>query len=260
MKQTSIIAVLICTMSVLSVLADGTAKEIKKHGKKAFSDRVAQLGGFVTYPNSQKGCVAFIDTQKEVDVKGAFDEVFAHIRRQIPIKLNYLKSQPGEPIKLKTEAKADFAIIIVHDQKLPPSMIVPEEKYALVNLAKYKKAIKLPQDDALLKKRCAKAVLKAYMLLCGGCASKYPGHVGTAQTAQDLDLTHDKLPIDIQDSMKKYLSAAGVTPIRRTIYRKACQEGWAPAPTNDIQKAIWDKVRATPKNPMKIEFDPKKGR
>ena len=43
-------------------------------------------------------------------------------------------------------------------------------------------------------------------------------------------------------------------------YKEACEEGWAPAPTNEIQKAIWDKVRATPKNPMKIEFDPKKGR
>ena len=42
-------------------------------------------------------------------------------------------------------------------------------------------------------------------------------------------------------------------------YKKACQEGWVSAPTNDIQKAIWDKVHAAPKNPMKIEFDSKKG-
>ena len=52
----------------------------------------------------------------------------------------------------------------------------------------------------------------------------------------------------------------GVAVRRRVSYRKACQEGWAPAPTNDIQKAIWDKVHAVPATPMKIEFDPKKGR
>ena len=34
----------------------------------------------------------------------------------------------------------------------------------------------------------------------------------------------------------------------------------APAPTNEFQKAVWDKVHAIPQNPMKIEFDPKKGR
>ena len=52
----------------------------------------------------------------------------------------------------------------------------------------------------------------------------------------------------------------GVTPARKGIYEAACQQGWAPAPTNDIQKAIWDKVHAVPATPMKIEFDPKKGR
>ena len=41
-------------------------------------------------------------------------------------------------------------------------------------------------------------------------------------------------------------------------HKKACQEGWAPAPTNDVQKAIWEKVHAIPDKPMTIEFDPKK--
>ena len=38
----------------------------------------------------------------------------------------------------------------------------------------------------------------------------------------------------------------------------ACREGWASAPTNDVQKAIWDKVRAIPDKPLTIEYDPKK--
>ena len=43
-------------------------------------------------------------------------------------------------------------------------------------------------------------------------------------------------------------------------YRDACHKGWAPPPANDIQQQIWDEIRAIPANPMKIEFDPKKGR
>ena len=43
-------------------------------------------------------------------------------------------------------------------------------------------------------------------------------------------------------------------------YRQACQEGWAPAPKNDEQKAIWNQVHAIPDKPIKIEFDPKRGK
>jgi hypothetical protein len=35
----------------------------------------------------------------------------------------------------------------------------------------------------------------------------------------------------------------GIKPARMTTYRKACEEGWAPMPTNSVQKAIWDEVK-----------------
>ena len=38
--------------------------------------------------------------------------------------------------------------------------------------------------------------------------------------------------------------ARAITPVPRTTYRRACYEGWAPAPTNEFQKAIWEKVKA----------------
>jgi hypothetical protein len=59
---------------------------------------------------------------------------------------------------------------------------------------------------------------------------------------------------------QRHLKAIGITKKVVKTYLDACEEGWAPAPTNDVQKAIWDKVHAAPKNPMKIEFNPKKGR
>ena len=40
-------------------------------------------------------------------------------------------------------------------------------------------------------------------------------------------------------------------------YKRACREGWAPTPTNDVQRAIWEKVHAIPDKPLTIEFDPK---
>ena len=35
-----------------------------------------------------------------------------------------------------------------------------------------------------------------------------------------------------------------VPPLRKAQYIVAAREGWAPAPTNDIQKAIWNRVMA----------------
>ena len=35
------------------------------------------------------------------------------------------------------------------------------------------------------------------------------------------------------------------------------EEGWSPSPTNDVQRAIWEKVHAIPDKPLTIEFDPK---
>ena len=250
-----------CVLLCAAVSADNdatAATEVK--GKMTAEERIAQLGGFVTYPGSQKGLVAFVDTQKSVDVAKSFEEVFMHFRHQVPVKIELSKAEPDSPLKLKAGAKADFVVVFVDDAAQPSLTVVPDDGYAVVNFAKYKTGLKLPDDEAMYNKRCAKAALKAFAMLCGGCGSRYPGHVMAAHGVQELDFAQEKLPIDIQDSIKKYLGAVGVTPLRRTIYRRACQEGWAPAPTNDVQKAIWDKVHAIPKNPMKIEFDPEKGR
>ena len=242
-----------CALLGLVAFADDTTKP-----KMTAADRLAKLGGFVVYPNSQKGSVAFIDTQEAVDVSSDFEEIIGHFRRQVPVKINYAKAEAGEPKALKNNAKANFAVVFISDSAQPPSVIVPEERYAVVNFAKYTTGLKLPADEAKYKRRCARAALKAFVLLCGGGSSRYPGHVASAQTPQELDFAHDKLPIDIQDSVKKYLGAAGVTPVKRTIYQRACQEGWAPPPTNDVQRAIWNKVHAIPDKPITIEFDPKK--
>ena len=83
----------------------------------------------------------------------------------------------------------------------------------------------------------------------------------TVLKSTDLDkLLTDGFTFDMASSINENLQAMGIFPMRKITYVKACQEGWAPAPTNEYQKAIWDRVHSAPKNPMKIEFDPKKGR
>ena len=42
----------------------------------------------------------------------------------------------------------------------------------------------------------------------------------------------------------KNLRRFGIKPYYRCSYKAAVKQGWAPAPTNEVQKAIWDAVKA----------------
>ena len=59
--------------------------------------------------------------------------------------------------------------------------------------------------------------------------------------------------------MQDGCSARNMRSARRGTYRRACEQGWAPQPTNDVQKAIWAEFHTKPTEPMQIKFDPKKG-
>ena len=100
--------------------------------------------------------------------------------------------------------------------------------------------------------------LMCYALSVGG--SQFSGNLLSATSVRDLDSMDIFLPVDVFDKIDASAAKRGLKPEIVAEYYEACEQGWAPAPTNDFQKAIWDKVHAIPKNPMKIEFDPKKGR
>ena len=80
--------------------------------------------------------------------------------------------------------------------------------------------------------------------------------------AADLDrFSANFMPPDSANAALQNGTKIGFRPFRRTTYKRACKEGWAPAPTNDVQKAIWEKIKAEkdqkPSNPIKVNFDPK---
>lgn len=55
---------------------------------------------------------------------------------------------------------------------------------------------------------------------------------------------------------------AWITPAEIQTYRNACRQGWAPAPTNDYQKAIYERMQADkergPSKPLTITPPAKK--
>lgn len=73
----------------------------------------------------------------------------------------------------------------------------------------------------------------------------------------------DSFTVAAAGEVKRLLPRAGFLPATVATYRTACREGWAPPPTNDMQRAIWqhalsEKERG-PTNPITIQ-PPGRGR
>ena len=156
----TILAIPLVLAAAVALAEDKTAPVSSDKPKMTAEARLAKLGGYVVYPGSQKGSIAFIDTQSAVDVASDFEEVFGYFRHQVPVKIELTKSAAAEPIILKKNAKANFAVVFVCDDKAPPTVIVPEEGYAVVNFSKYSAGMKLP---LLYRRRLPTQIIRLWL-------------------------------------------------------------------------------------------------
>ena len=135
---------------------------------------------------------------------------------------------------------------------------MPEERIAIINAKRYLGG----KDPLAPETRLIKEVWRALGFVGGVGYAPYQNDVlQPVYNLRELDaLVYQVMqPMNFQ-KMYGQMAKFDVKRARHIPYKLAVMEGWAPAPTNEYQKAIWDKVHAAPKNPMKIEFDPKKGR
>jgi hypothetical protein len=236
--------------SVFSTISNDIVKD-----KRQLS-RIERAGGWVIQPSKGK-VIRIINTQKKV-TRASLEETANQISQVTSFPVIVTDSLEQDPVKLINNDTAAVVIVTESDRK-ERILIAPENGWSIVNV----RAIGLDgADDARVSIRTAKEVWRAAAMMLGASDSMMqPCLLTPIHSIADLDANHCAMPsMEHFNKMINNAKKLGVEVRRKVSYRKACQEGWAPAPTNDIQKAIWDKVHATPKNPMKIEFDPKKGR
>ena len=149
--------------------------------------------------------------------------------------------------------KATAGVFLVSDESLPMLVTVPDQRYAFINTSLI---------SNLSENKIQTCIARALCLICGAGNRASTGHLlSPISDEKDFDKIQLKhIPGDVLLTVQGFLRDSGIKTFQVRTYRQACAEGWAPQPSNEWQKAIWDKVHATPKNPMKIEFDPKKGR
>ena len=221
-----------------------------EEGRAHFLERT---GGYVRNTSGQKGRVLIANAQKAVPLDGVRKSV-TKLAEQMKVAIDIEDVDGADAAKtasLLKDRKAN-AVIYILDTGKSPLLVSPDECWASVSVPAL--------GDANAPSRLEKETMRALTFLCGGTASGYPNPMTYPVTdVRQLDLIEaPDLPIDVIQRMQMYLEKLGVTPYKQTTYRTACKQGWAPAPTNDVQKAIWNKVHEMPSEPIKIKPETRK--
>lgn len=194
-------------------------------------------------PKSGKGSVAFINAQSAVPA-GEITKTIQAIRSELPFDIKQLKLDYTSPDDMLKSSGSQFALIIREDNAAPVILVAPEDHWAVVNVGRVTKP-----------ELARKEIIRAFALMCGGGGSQFSGSILNVPSLSKLDTADETLPADFIDLCTTYMAANGVELPIYLSYEDACSEGWAPQPTNDIQKAIWEKVHTPPTKPLKISYD-----
>jgi hypothetical protein len=208
-----------------------------------------------------KGSLVIVDCRVKKN-ESDFSKSIAKLKDTFNVSVNATEGIAFSISKAKDlilSSRGNACVFITDDLSLPMTLCASEENWALVNAAKLNKDN--PRKSTFIHRLNVLVVRQGCRILGSDESQSFESCFRTIQSLEDIDKIES---LDI--SMNAYLSIGavlflrGIEPFEYGTYLDACELGIAPAPTNDIQKAIWDKVHAAPKNPMKIEFDPKKGR
>lgn len=232
--------------------------EMREKIRKA---KLKYTGGTIREANTAKGVFAVLNSQTRVPFK-AIKELEPQLDKDFRIMMTFKDVNGiniGNVADSIKKAGGTVGVAIIADDNLPMLVTAPEAGWSLVNVTKIASGA---PDEATVAARVRKEVLRGFAFVSGGAYMTYADPLmRDVCKPRDLDLLQGEsfgaeIIMHFMQSSRFY----GLKPWNESTYRKACEAGWAPAPTNDIQKAVWDKVHAIPQKPMKIEYDPKKGR
>lgn len=264
MKTTkAIVAFVICSMSVLSLFGDVDASNVtRRKDPEGFRRKVLErTGGRVRKENSGQGKFVYVNAQSLIEeplLKIPAKQLGATFRLNISLAKGTVTTLADVPNAIAA-CDAAAGIVLLENDDMPTMLVAPEARYAIVNV---KALVKDNPPSNILMTRVQREMYRAFGFLCGAADAITEGCVmRPVSTLKDIDsLQSPMLSAEFNDRIYKHMLTWGIQPYVVATYRKACEEGWAPTPTNDVQKAIWDDIRQLPSKPIKIEFDPKRGK
>ena len=244
-----IVTLVLVAASALCVAADAAAQGPLSDAEKKARAKAAimkHLGGYLIQPGSQKGHVAFFNAQSRVGAE-IFDSVSRRMRTFMHLMSKVYPQKkpvtPGNAVGLMEDVDTQAAVFLVESAELPALLTAPEQKWAIVNVG----ALAADKPDAeKLRLRVVRELWRGLAYACGAGVSSTPHCVmNPCFSLADLDaFDSDMISMEPFMTMREVFPKMGISPYRRVTYKMAVKEGWAPAPTNEFQKAIWDKGKA----------------
>ena len=148
----------------------------------------------------------------------------------------------------------NVAVFIIDDPSLPMSLSAPEDRWAMLNVAQIKSD---KPDVKKFQHRISILFTRQCCRVLGSDEAKGTDTCfHTILKVADIDaITSFDLPMGPELAIPETLEPRGIEAIQWGTYQDACELGIAPKPTNDIQRAIWEKVHAPPSKPIKITYD-----
>lgn len=265
MKPIALLAVALTSLvvfaetSVTNEPARKARRVVRMSAAESAAMKMKLFGGYVRKEGTGKGKILVVNAQRKAGVKKANNN-FRMVRQMLKLNVEFADgSLDGMPTKAAVKATgADFVIWIADCESNGDYITLsPDSRWGLVNVAALDDD---GPDRKTLDDRVMKMVMRTFALLCGAANSTSGGGVvGPINGYADIDkIVFAGYPIDAYQKTLDYLHGANVDPYVEMTYEMACREGWAPAPTNEFQKAIWDKVHAIPAKPIVIRPETKK--
>lgn len=224
--------------------------------RKSFAQAVyRKTGGMIEVPGAEKGKIVYVNAATKRVPMDWLESNAAVFRQATKLRIETAEGAFAFP---DPNIVGSASLFIVDDEKLPSLLSAPENRWVMVNVAPLAKGD--GKKPAFFAARVQKELTRGFSILAGAQSSNYPNSlVGCVTKPEDLDVFLDcKLPVDVMARFVRYVAGYGIEPKQIVSYKKACQEGWAPQPTNDVQKAIWSDVHKLPDKPIKIEYNGKK--
>jgi len=247
MKSAALFAV-VCAAAVVSGEMPAETNQLSK------AERFLQrTGGMVENRNAVRGKVVYLDACRKTP-EGLAAAV-AEIRKELLFDMSVEKGSFDDIEGFRAKHKATVVVAVVDEPGKPTLLAAPEDRWAAVNI----RALKAdnPSPDAF-ERRFKQELWRAFGFACGLGSASFPCVMNNVGKLADLDAK--RVQTFSPDTMIRLQAAQfqlGLAPAVRTTYRQACRLGWAPAPTNDYQRAIWDAVKEEmkigPSKPIKIE-------
>lgn len=267
MKIKLIVSLACVTVISASAIAAVKPKVSTPEEKAARAERrlkaLNATGGFIADPRNASGKYCFINCVKDLK-----DDVLKAAAIKCQNSCLILTEVKNEKMPKFGFAEADqafrksgglMATFLIDEDDWPLQLVCPEKRWVVVNVRQLKTD---KPNDEVYNARVRKMMSRSLgQLFQAGYAFSSVSTMNLISSAQDLDrIATEGLATECTTVVNATAAKFGFSTMKRILYRKAVEEGWAPPPVNSFQKSAWDQVHATPKNPMKIEFDPKKGR